>query len=70
MKTGYVLYFIQPGMNSCQYCTLLSNIIMYFLNQGAAKHIKIHEDSNGGIYTVGVTMKQVTSAKEVITRIL
>ena len=43
----------------CQY------IMLYFLNQGAAKHIKIHEDTNGGIYTVGVTMKQVHSAKEV-----
>lgn len=32
----------------------------------SGKHIKIHEDSNGGIYTVGVTMKQVTSAKEVL----
>ena len=39
--------------------------MLYFLNQGAAKHIKIHEDTNGGIYTVGVTMKQVHSAKEV-----
>lgn len=27
--------------------------------------IKIHEDANGGIYTVGVTTRTVTSAAEV-----
>lgn len=35
-------------------------------NRGSGKHIKIHEDANGGIYTVGVTMKPVTSAKETL----
>lgn len=35
-------------------------------NRGSGKHIKIHEDTNGGIYTVGVTMKPVTSAKETL----
>lgn len=28
-------------------------------------NIKIHEDANGGIYTVGVTTRTVTSAAEV-----
>lgn len=28
-------------------------------------NIKIHEDANGGIYTVGVTTRTVTSADEV-----
>lgn len=28
-------------------------------------HIKIHEDANGGIYTVGVTTRTVSSEAEV-----
>lgn len=33
-------------------------------------HIKIHEDANGGIYTVGVTTRTVTSAAEVRPRFI
>ncbi len=33
--------------------------------QGHKSHIKIHEDAIGGIYTVGVTTRQVTSLQEV-----
>ncbi len=28
-------------------------------------HIKIHEDAHGGIYTVGITTRPVTSLQEV-----
>jgi hypothetical protein len=45
------------------------NIILHSSNQGGAKHIKIHEDSNGSIYTTNVETKQVTSAKEVMIRL-
>ncbi|XP_028393675.1 kinesin-like protein KIF21A isoform X2 [Dendronephthya gigantea] len=38
-------------------------------SRGSGKHIKIHEDTNGGIYTVGVTMKQVNSAKETLNNL-
>lgn len=31
-------------------------------------HIKIHEDANGGIYTVGVATRTVTSEAEVRRR--
>lgn len=33
-------------------------------------NIKIHEDANGGIYTVGVTTRTVTSAAEVPRKVL
>ena len=42
---------------------LYSNACFSF--QGRKSHIKIHEDALGGIYTVGVTQRPVTSLQDV-----
>jgi len=34
-------------------------------NRGRKSNVKIHEDANGVIYTMGVTMKPVNSAQDV-----
>ena len=39
--------------------------VVLFASKGRKSNVKIHEDANGNIYTVGVTMKPVNSAQDV-----
>ena len=46
-------------------CILKWNFVVLFASKGRKSNVKIHEDANGNIYTVGVTMKPVNSAQDV-----
>lgn len=70
----HIIYFLSPVYFLFFQCTLqlyneevldLFDTVRDIEARKQRSNIKIHEDANGGIYTVGVTTRTVTSAAEV-----
>lgn len=55
------VYFLSPQLYNEEVLDLFDSS----RDMKQKSHVKIHEDANGGIYTVGVTTRTVSSEAEV-----